>query len=87
MKRIVISDESINSYGFYVKTDGIDLTAFLKNPVMLWNHNRDWHGTADAQLPIGYWKDLRVENGVLTVDLPKIKKEEAPKIGRQVEIK
>lgn len=66
MKRIVISDESINSYGFYVKTDGIDLTAFLKNPVMLWNHNRDWHGTADAQLPIGYWKDLRVENGVLT---------------------
>ena len=29
----------------------------------------------------------KVENGVLTVDLPKIKKEEAPKIGRQVEIK
>ena len=66
MKRIVISDESLNSYGFWVKTDGIDLTAFLKNPVMLWNHNRDDHGTADAQLPIGYWKDLRIENGVLT---------------------
>ena len=66
MKRIVISDESINSYGFWVLTDGIDLSAFVKNPVMLWNHNRDDRGTADAQLPIGIWKDLRVENGVLT---------------------
>ena len=66
MKRIVISDESLNSYGFWVVTGGIELEAFLKNPVMLWNHNRDGHGTVDAQLPIGYWKDLRVENGVLT---------------------
>ena len=66
MKRIVISDESINSRGFWVKTDGIDLSAFLKNPIMLWNHNRDWNGTINTQLPIGYWKDLRIENGVLT---------------------
>lgn len=66
MKRIVISDESINSYGFWVLTDGIDTAAFLKNPVMLWNHNRDDHGTFNSQLPIGIWKDLRVENGVLT---------------------
>lgn len=66
MKRIVISDESINSYGFWVVTSGIELEAFLKNPVMLWNHNSDNHGTADAQLPIGIWKDLRIENGVLT---------------------
>ena len=66
MKRIVISDESINSYGFWVVTDGIDTTAFQKNPVMLWNHNRDGHGTVNAQLPIGFWKDLRMENGVLT---------------------
>jgi len=66
MKRIVISDESINSYGFWVVTDGIDTAAFQKNPVMLWNHNRDGHGTVNAQLPIGFWKDLRMENGVLT---------------------
>lgn len=66
MKRIVISDESINSYGFWVMTDGIEKEAFLKNPVMLWNHNRDSSGMVNAQLPIGTWKDLRVENGVLT---------------------
>lgn len=66
MKRIVISDESLNSYGFWVMTDGIDLSAFLKNPVMLWNHNRSSLGTNLDQLPIGRWKDLRIENGVLT---------------------
>lgn len=66
MKRIVISDESINSYGFWVMTDGIDLSAFLKNPVMLWNHNRGGLGVTSDQLPIGIWKDLRIENGVLT---------------------
>lgn len=66
MKRIVINDESLNSYGFWVKTDGIDLTAFLKNPVMLYNHNRSYEGKTDDQLPIGKWKDLRIENGQLT---------------------
>lgn len=66
MKRIVISDESINSYGFWVMTDGIDLSAFMKNPVMLWNHNRGGLGVTSDQLPIGIWKDLRIENGVLT---------------------
>ena len=66
MKRIVISDESINSYGFWVRTDGIDLSAFLKNPVMLWNHNRGGLGVTSDQLPIGIWKDLRIENGILT---------------------
>ena len=66
MKRIVISDESINSYGFWVVTNGIELEAFLKNPVMLWNHIRGGLGMVNDQLPIGYWKDLRVENGVLT---------------------
>lgn len=66
MKRIVISDESINSYGFWVVTSGIELEAFLKNPVMLWNHIRVGLGVVDDLLPIGYWKDLRLENGVLT---------------------
>lgn len=66
MKRIVISDESINSYGFWVKTDGINLEVFSRNPVMLYNHNRYGGGTVHDQLPIGKWKDLRVENGVLT---------------------
>lgn len=37
----VLSDESVNSYGFVVLTEGIDTSAFERNPVMLYMHNRD----------------------------------------------
>ena len=66
MKRIVINTEDVNRYGFWVKTDGIDLGNFEKNPIMLYNHNRSYRGTTDEMLPIGKWKDLRVEGGALT---------------------
>lgn len=65
-RRLVISDESINSYGFWVKTDGIDLKQFLRNPILLWMHNRPYGGREDEILPIGKVTDLKVENGVLS---------------------
>ena len=67
MQRFICSDESVNSYGFWVLTSGIRLEKFLKNPVMLWNHSRSY-GSRNDVLPIGYWKDLRVENGCLTAE-------------------
>jgi hypothetical protein len=60
-KKIRMSDESLNSYGFWVKTDGIDMTDFLKNPIMLWNHNRAWRGTEEEVLPIGTWEDYGID--------------------------
>lgn len=36
----VISDESLNDQDFRVMTNGIDLTQFKKNPLMLWMHKR-----------------------------------------------
>jgi len=30
-KRFILSNENLNSHGFVVKTDGIDLTAFKNN--------------------------------------------------------
>jgi HK97 family phage prohead protease len=56
-----ISDESLNSYGFWVKSDGIDTVNFSRNPVMLFNHNKE-------AMPIGTWENLRVENGELLAD-------------------
>ncbi|MCL2291222.1 MAG: hypothetical protein FWC34_11080 [Bacteroidetes bacterium] len=67
-KTFVLSDESVNSYGFRVLTAGIDLERFLKNPVMLWNHTRAWRDTEDTILPIGRWENLRVEDGKLLGD-------------------
>lgn len=64
----VISDESINSYGFRVLTDGIDLSLFKQNPIALWVHKRMW-GLKEEVLPIGRWENLRKEGGKLLGDL------------------
>lgn len=63
---MILSDEGLNSHGFWVRTSGIDLTRFRKNPVMLFNHHRTMRGAKDEMLPIGRWDDLKVEDGVLT---------------------
>lgn len=57
-KRIVISDESVNCYGTWVKTDGADISQFEKNPVLLWMH---WRGVI-----IGCIKDIRKEGETIT---------------------
>ena len=56
--RIRISDESLNCYGTWIKTDGVELVQYQKNPVLLWMH---WRGVI-----IGYIKDIKVENGEIT---------------------
>ena len=65
-KRFVISDENLNEFGFWLKTDGCDISQFMRNPICLWMHNRAFRGTKDEVLPIGHWKDIKVENGQIT---------------------
>lgn len=60
-KKCRLSDESLNGDGFWVKTDGIDISLFMKNPIMLYNHNR-WD---DKQLPPGKWENVQILNGEL----------------------
>lgn len=57
----VLSDETMNSYNFVVKTDGIDLSRFQKNPIMLYMHERD-NGI------IGRWENVRKEDNKLLAD-------------------
>ncbi len=59
-KTFVVSDETTNSYGFRVKTAGINLDRFKKNPVMLNMHDR-------AQV-LGGWENLRIEGTQLLAD-------------------
>ena len=54
MKEFLLSDETVNSYGFAVLTSGISLERFTQNPVMFLNHDRD-KGIA------GKWENLRIE--------------------------
>lgn len=65
MDKILISDESVNSYGLRVITAGIDLTAYKKNPILLWMHFRAWKGTKDEILPLGRIINLEIQDGKL----------------------
>jgi hypothetical protein len=68
MKTFVLTDESLNNYGFWLPLSGAVLDQFKKNPVMLWMHNRAWRGTKDEILPIGYWDNIRIEGKKLLAD-------------------
>jgi HK97 family phage prohead protease len=57
----VLTDESINTYGFRILMSGADLDQFQRNPVMFYNHD-DW------SMPIGRWENIRMENGQLMAD-------------------
>lgn len=57
-KRIRISSESLNCYGTWVRTGGVDLEQYNRNPVLLWMH---WRG-----MVVGCIKDLRVEGTDIT---------------------
>jgi hypothetical protein len=67
-KTFVLSDNSLNSYGFRVLTDGIDTSQFERNPIMLFLHNRPWRGTKDEYSVIGRWENIRKEDGKLLAD-------------------
>lgn len=85
-KRFLLSDESINSYGFRILTAGIDLGDFKKNPICLWNHSRTWRGTDDEILPIGKWMNLNVSQGKLYGEVEFDESDEfAQKIASKVE--
>lgn len=58
-KRFVLSDGgSINSNGYKVDINGLDLTRFKSNPVMLYEHN--------SKNVIGRWTDIKKEDHKLT---------------------
>lgn len=57
-KRIVISDESVNCYGTWISTAGMDISQYERNPVLLWMH---WRGVI-----IGCIKDVKKEEGRVT---------------------
>lgn len=81
LKPFIFNDESQeNSYGFSILTEGIDLTRFMKNPVMLSDHwNSNWN-------VIGKWNDVKKEGAILT-GLPEFDTEDkdAAAIGGKVE--
>ena len=60
-KRVRISNESLNCYGFRVLTAGVNVEQYKRNPVLLYMHER---GNV-----VGYVKDPKVENDEVTGEL------------------
>jgi len=66
----VLSDESLNSYGFRFLTEGIDTSLFEKNPIALWVHARAYGWNKNTEpLPIGKWVNIRKDGKKLVADL------------------
>jgi hypothetical protein len=61
-KRIIITSERVNNYGFRVLTDGIDLSQFNKNKLMLWMHKRPFGDAKEQILALGNVIDLQLED-------------------------
>lgn len=61
LKPFIFNDETVeNSYGFSILTEGIDLTRFAKNPVMLSDHFNSNRSV------IGKWNNVTKEGAILT---------------------
>lgn len=71
LKPFIFNDETVeNSYGFSILTEGIDLTRFAKNPVMLSDHFNSNRSV------IGKWNNVTKEGAILT-GLPEFDTEDA----------
>lgn len=60
-QEVIISNSKLNSYGFRILTEGIDLKQYERNPILLWMHMRPYRGTKDEVLPLGRVVDLRID--------------------------
>lgn len=78
-KKFVFNDESVkNSYGFYIKTSGIDTRRFSQNPICLADH---WNWTGSV---IGVWEDVQADGSTLSGS-PKFDTKNYEELVRQVE--
>ncbi|MDD4142963.1 MAG: HK97 family phage prohead protease, partial [Bacteroidales bacterium] len=60
-KTFVMCDSGkTNSYGFRIDLQGMDMSRFDNNPVMLYRHN--------SEDLIGKWENIRIEDGKLMAD-------------------
>lgn len=67
-KTFILSDNSINRHGFRVMTDGIDLTNYKKNPIVLFMHMRS-SAYEGVNLPIGKMTNIRTQGEQLLGDV------------------
>jgi HK97 family phage prohead protease len=66
--QVVVSTDSLDAHGDVVDQDW-NLKRYKRNPVVLWSHNNSFFSGPEADLPIGYAKDVAVRDGQLEATL------------------
>lgn len=63
----IINTEQVNEYGYRILTDGVDYKQYLKNPVVLFMHEREYEksDSGKGKAVIGRCTEIRKENGNL----------------------
>jgi hypothetical protein len=81
----VINTENVNGYQYRILTDGIDTTQYLRNPVVLYLHNREERGENKGGEVIGRCVKLAVEDSKLIASIEFDESEEfSKKIAKKV---
>jgi len=74
----ILSDETPDRMGDVIMANGWKLANFKRNPIALFGHRSD--------LPIGKWKNLRIENDKLKGDLELAEKGTSPRIDEMISL-
>ncbi|MFM2385687.1 MAG: hypothetical protein RL660_444 [Bacteroidota bacterium] len=81
----VMSTEVVNSYGFRVLTDGIELSDFEANPVGYFNHGFNDSYKEEQRYPLGAWVNIRKEDGKLIGEFePDMNDEEGKRLNQKI---
>nr|DAM64988.1 MAG TPA: prohead serine protease [Caudoviricetes sp.] len=83
--QFIINTENVNSYGYRILTDGIDYAQYMRNPIVLFMHERDGYGNKGSEV-IGRCTRLYKEGTTLIAEVEFDEQDEfAKKIAGKVE--
>ncbi len=64
----IVNTNDLNAYKYRVLTEGIDTEQYMKNPIVLYSHNRNLHNPTGSEV-IGRTVKLRVEDSKLIASI------------------
>ena len=83
--QFIINTENVNSYGYRILTDGIDYAQYMRNPIVLFMHERDGYSNKGSEV-IGRCTRLYKEGTTLIAEVEFDEQDEfAKKIAGKVE--
>ncbi|AUS06474.1 hypothetical protein [Pseudotamlana carrageenivorans] len=82
--KFIVNTEEVNEYGYRILTSGIDTAQYMRNPIVLFGHERALH--SNPQAVIGKVVKLYVEDKKLIAEIEFDESEEfAKKVAKKVE--